>query len=397
MVVTNAIVHTGGEIEVAAAMGRTGLRVEVADSGPHLPLVASYDALASTGRGLHLVTELTDRWGVDPRPDGKVIWFQIGTGVVDVAESDGDASPSRARPRRRAVPTDAVEVVLLDVPALVHGAWQQHAKAILREFLLVMLEADAYAIDTHAATMDALAIVEEQVGTPEATEDPSELLVAAVEPEQTWAERRLVVPRASVPNFAILDRQLDVAMDQASAGHLLTPPTQPELKAFRQWLCEQVRAQAEGAPPRPWETPVRPQVLPTARGTTWDGGPVSEAIGAEIAADDTGRIVAASRAAASLLAYASADDLVGRRLLEIIPARYHQAHLAGFTLHQITGRAPLLGRRVVVPAQRRDDTEVQVSMRITSSRAPDGGSVFVADLEALPGSPRRAEDGSAPR
>ncbi|HEX8780224.1 MAG TPA: ATP-binding protein, partial [Nocardioides sp.] len=231
--VTNAIVHTGGEIEVAAAMGRSGLRVEVADSGSHLPLVASYDAMASTGRGLHLVTELTDRWGVDPSPEGKVIWFDIGPADVDAAQTDGDPATSRAEPRSRAEPADTVEVVLIDVPALVHGAWQQHAKAILREHLLARLETDPHAIDIHAATMDALAIVEEQVGTPEAPEDPAELLAAAVRPESTWAERRLVVPASSVPHFDILDRQLDVAMDQARAGRLLTPPTQPEFRAFR--------------------------------------------------------------------------------------------------------------------------------------------------------------------
>jgi PAS domain S-box-containing protein len=394
--VTNAIVHTGGEIEVAAAMSRSGLRVEVADSGAHLPMVASYDAMASTGRGLHLVTELTDRWGVDPSPDGKVIWFQVGSEDGDVAEPDGDAATSHAEPRPRAEAADAVEVVLLDVPALVHGAWQQHAKAILREFLLMRLDTDAHAIDIHAATMDALAILEEQVGTPEAPEDPSELLVAAVEPNATWTERRLVVPAASVPHFDILDRQLDVAMEQARDGHLLTPPTQPEFRAFRRWLCEQVRVQAEGAPPRPWQTPVRPPVVPAARRTTWDGTAVSEADGAAIAADDTGRIIAASRAAAALLAYDSTDDLVGRRLVEIIPERYHQAHLAGFTLHHITGRGPLLGRTIVVPAQRHDGAEVEVAMCITASRAPDGGSVFVAALEeATRGPARRAEDASA--
>lgn len=386
-VVTNAIVHTGGEIEVAAAMGRSGLRVEVADAGPHLPLVASYDEMASTGRGLHLVTELTDRWGVDARPDGKVIWFQIGSAVVDGTGHGPDATASRTGPWSLATPADPVDVVLLHLPVLVHGAWQQHAKAILREFLLMRLEMDSHAIDTHAATMDALAIVEEQVGIPEVPEDPAELLAAAVKPESTWAERRILVPRSSVPNFATLDRQLDLAMAEARAGHLLTPPTQPEFRAFRRWLCEQVSLQAEGAPPQPWQTPVRPEDVPSQRAASWDGSGVTGAARAEIAADDTGRIIAASPAAASLLAYGSTSDLVGRRLVEIIPARYRQAHLAGFTLHQITGRGPLLGRRVRVPAQRRDDTEVELSMQITASRAPGGGYVFVADLEAAaPGS-----------
>ena len=42
-------------------------------------------------------------------------------------------------------------------------------------------------------------------------------------------------------------------------------------------------------------------------------------------------------------------ELVGQRLISIIPTRFHQAHIAGFTLHLVNGRSPLIGNRVTVP------------------------------------------------
>ncbi|MGK4678361.1 hypothetical protein ACSLWG_22950, partial [Salmonella enterica] len=72
--------------------------------------------------------------------------------------------------------------------------------------------------------------------------------------------------------------------------------------------------------------------------------------------------------------------LVGRRLVSIIPERFHQAHVAGFTLHLVNGRGPLLGQLVKVPALRRDGQEVEVGMVIESRVLPEGRYLFVAEL-----------------
>ncbi len=381
-VVTNAIVHTGTGIELATLLDSTGLRVEVADSGEHLPVMASYDALASTGRGLHLVAELADHWGVEARPGGKVFWFHIGLSAWDEDTPGTDTSMPGPELRSGEVRGNVVDVVLLNMPALIHGAWQQHAKSLLRDVLLLGIEGEAsQEIAAHAAAMDALAILEEQVSSPEISEDPTELLAWAVEPHATQARLHVVVPRESVPHFETLDRQLESALSHASAGRLLTPPTQPEFAAFRRWLCEQVRGQADGEAPRPWATPARPFAVPAASATSWDGAALANSSQNLIAADGIGLIVAASAAAAELLKYDASSALVGKRLVDIIPTRYHQAHLAGFSLHQITGRSPLLNRAVIVPALCRDGTEVEVELEITSTPAPGGGSIFIAALQ----------------
>ena len=103
-----------------------------------------------------------------------------------------------------------------------------------------------------------------------------------------------------------------------------------------------------------------------------------------IAADDTNRIVVVSQHACELLGYREPSQLLGRRLVAIIPARYHQAHLAGFTLHLSNGRRPLLGRTVVVPVLRSDGTEIAVELLVESRREPGGRQLFVAQIRPAP-------------
>ncbi|WP_112470306.1 ATP-binding protein [Streptomyces triticisoli] len=57
-----------------------GLRVEVHDSGDGVPAVPQPDAgePGEGGRGLLLVAELADRWGVSGRSPGKVVWCEFG-------------------------------------------------------------------------------------------------------------------------------------------------------------------------------------------------------------------------------------------------------------------------------------------------------------------------------
>lgn len=349
-----------------------------------MPIVASYDALASTGRGLLLVSELTDQWGVEGRPDGKTMWFRIGLASQDDATPGTAMSVTGNGHSEASHRADAVEVVLFNFPALAHGAWHRQAKSMLRDLLLLGIDSDpAGAIEAHAAAMDAMAILEEQIGTREASEDPAELLTSAVEPHASLPQVRLVVPRESVAHFATLDRQLQQAWVQAAAGRLLTPPLHREFAFLRAWVCEQVQTQAAGHPPREWIPPELPSTGHLVSVPTEAEAVVNDSDRAVVGADGAGNVVAASPAAAELLGYGSAAALVGRRLLDIIPSRYQQAHLAGFSLHQLTGRKPLIDRLLVVPALRQDGTEIDVRMRVSATPLPRGGSIFVADLQAL--------------
>ncbi|MFE3990726.1 SpoIIE family protein phosphatase [Streptomyces goshikiensis] len=79
--VTNVLVHTDGDAAlVAEAVGELGarrLRVEVADASDELPHKRHPGEMASSGRGVLLMEMLADDWGVDPRGEGKSIWFEL--------------------------------------------------------------------------------------------------------------------------------------------------------------------------------------------------------------------------------------------------------------------------------------------------------------------------------
>ncbi|MBW5482658.1 ATP-binding SpoIIE family protein phosphatase [Streptomyces bambusae] len=79
--VTNVLVHTDGDaLLVAEAVGELGtrrLRIEVADGSDELPHKRHPGEMASSGRGVLLMEMLADAWGVDPRGEGKSIWFEL--------------------------------------------------------------------------------------------------------------------------------------------------------------------------------------------------------------------------------------------------------------------------------------------------------------------------------
>lgn len=78
-VVTNAVLHARTEVRVSIERGDDTIRVEVADESHTGPAKRPVSQQAATGRGLLLVEELADRWGTEPNPRGKVVWFELST------------------------------------------------------------------------------------------------------------------------------------------------------------------------------------------------------------------------------------------------------------------------------------------------------------------------------
>ncbi|MFJ3922570.1 SpoIIE family protein phosphatase [Streptomyces sp. NPDC090022] len=92
--VTNVLMHTDGDAAlVAEAVGELGarrLRVEVADGSDELPHKRHPGEMASSGRGVLLLEMLADTWGVDPRGEGKSIWFELH----EQSKAEADAGPA---------------------------------------------------------------------------------------------------------------------------------------------------------------------------------------------------------------------------------------------------------------------------------------------------------------
>jgi anti-sigma regulatory factor (Ser/Thr protein kinase) len=76
---TNCVRHAGTDFTVDVERTPTELRVEVVDQGSGDPVVRSPAVSEPSGRGLFLVRELSDDWGVgttDGAP-GKGVWFTM--------------------------------------------------------------------------------------------------------------------------------------------------------------------------------------------------------------------------------------------------------------------------------------------------------------------------------
>lgn len=78
--VTNSFLHGEGEIVVRVFRDERDGRVvvEVQDAGAGRPAVRPEDGDATSGRGLRLLAEIVDDWGVRPLPEGgKVTWARL--------------------------------------------------------------------------------------------------------------------------------------------------------------------------------------------------------------------------------------------------------------------------------------------------------------------------------
>ncbi|GIE88879.1 hypothetical protein Areg01_56460 [Actinoplanes regularis] len=75
---TNALLHAGTPAQVHIDLNAERLLVSVADTGTRGSVIrAQTDTLASRGRGLGLIEELSDSWGTDPTVRGSTVWFEM--------------------------------------------------------------------------------------------------------------------------------------------------------------------------------------------------------------------------------------------------------------------------------------------------------------------------------
>lgn len=128
---TNAVQATAGNDSQAAIRLRllsdgARIRIEVWDPNPGLPapIDSSADGVpdleAEGGRGLYLVTVLSDRWNWVPRPGGKVVWCELDPPQPEASpETDAPAVQSPL-PRRTPGPVQLRPAAVMDDPDILH-------------------------------------------------------------------------------------------------------------------------------------------------------------------------------------------------------------------------------------------------------------------------------------
>ncbi|MGW1893227.1 SpoIIE family protein phosphatase [Streptomyces sp. NPDC002004] len=88
--VTNALVHTQGEVRLDLTLSADRLRIAVSDTSPRTPVrPANVEWQATGGRGLFIVEALSESWGSVPVGGGKQVWGELALPPQERLGTDG--------------------------------------------------------------------------------------------------------------------------------------------------------------------------------------------------------------------------------------------------------------------------------------------------------------------
>jgi PAS domain S-box-containing protein len=407
-IATNAVLHAHTDLRLRVHVRDAEVEVEVEDGNPALPAQRrAHDAEATTGRGLELVSAVTRDCGVRPGSAGKVVWFTVADDSAeepseeellagwDAAEADWSGG---AGPVAQQAGDDLRPVVLLALPTTLWLAAREHHHAMLRELVLYLAEhgasmqsppdiplADEARHLVWTRLMDEVDRAREEgsARSPLPTGHPSAL------PDVPGAvDLHLQVPRRLAAGFAAFQDALDTAERLSVEGQLLVRPGLPEIVAVRDWLCDQVVAQLQGVPPAPWPGTAQSRFTELVHDRAdpprpeWDSSEVTDSDRGVAAADDANRIIAISDSLARTLGW-DRGDIVGRRVVALVPPALREAHVAGFSRHLTTGQASVLGMELELPVLRKDGSEVQCRFLVERADVDSGRPVYLAWIEPL--------------
>ncbi len=390
--VANAVLHAHTPIEVSVEPRRDRVRVEVRDYEPSLPAARHYDPQATTGRGMGLVAALTDACGARSLgSSGKVVWFEVGSDTPGPpAETAWDVDTDRYSDDRPGKAT-AVLVRLKAMPVTLWLAARQHHDALLRELVLYVAERDAGLVD--------FAEVDRARGT------VSRVVAQAAEVREqerapTWESEEIDIEVTVAQDlgsaFAALQDALDVGERLAAAGDMLARPGLPEIIEVRDWVCHQIAAQLAGVGPAAWPGTAQDRFETVANTMHGTSALPPDVLGLRtstrpvVAADIANRIIAVSRPLADLLGW-EVDELVGRRLVTLVPPEMREAHVAGFSRYLSTGEARLLGAPLDVSVMHRDGSRIPCRLLVEQAPGAGGEAMFVGWIDPFPAHPAAAD------
>jgi anti-sigma regulatory factor (Ser/Thr protein kinase) len=87
---TNALLHARTEFTLGLTLDGDLLRLTMADGSAVQPRMRRFDSTDSTtGRGLRMLAELAQAWGVDSSGGGKSVWCEFRVASGSAAAEDG--------------------------------------------------------------------------------------------------------------------------------------------------------------------------------------------------------------------------------------------------------------------------------------------------------------------
>ena len=256
--VTNSVLHAGTPVHVAVKRLGPGIRIEVEDGNPHLPLLEAprpeelFSNRSMTGRGLALVAAASDQWGTHPHADGKVTWVDVGTGG---RRGNGHKPPGRSRPVET---REGKKVHLVGVPVSVLLESTRQLSDLQREVQVMAMGHNA-----PPELEQVVATGKPWMGDIDMWTDADRRTAesaAAVGAEKVDFD--VFVPDDIASTIEGIAAWLKRAATSLMRRQLLTLPPTEEVVAYRRWFRDEIFRQLAGRRPRP--CPIR---VPAARGS----------------------------------------------------------------------------------------------------------------------------------
>ena len=402
---TNVVLHAHTDFTVRIACDQQSLHVEVQDLNLVVPQQHAYATTSTTGRGLGLIAALTHDHGCKRTDSGKIVWFTLTDEAPSNEEmslealldawGDDDLPPEAGGEA-------ATRTVLLArfPPTLWLAAVEMH-DALLRELALYRGGRGLPASDLAAADRARHAVrraldraladeqAQAQARNPLPPKHPAQLqAVPAV------LDLELPLWPDAAADFASLQDVLDEANRLASQGQLLTRPSLAEVTALRDWAAEQVISSlSSGQVPMPWVGADAEYFLQNldqaAPEVDYDVAAVVSGPRTAIVVDGQNRILGISSALAAEIGW-QVNDLIGRRVVAIVPPQFREAHVAGLTRHLSTGQAHALRVDLQLPVLRLDGSQVLCDFWIDADRTRSGQQIYIAYVAPVTGGPAGA-------
>ena len=238
--VTNAVLHGRDPLSVRVVLDEQVLRAEVADANPVSPSFSMLDQTAVTGRGLLLISAVSDRWGVEPSPSGKVVWFELLARRDVQTVLDVDALLASWGDELSLDPADeSVRVVLTDLDVVLVARAEAHVEALVRELTLVLAAGSLSPDDRRPASN----VVSAAAAVDPVRADLRHQVAVALARGQTVVDVELTARRRDAEAVRDLMHALDEADRLSRTGQLLLTPAPVELSEVRRSYLRRVLAQ----------------------------------------------------------------------------------------------------------------------------------------------------------
>ncbi|PPK92338.1 anti-sigma regulatory factor (Ser/Thr protein kinase) [Kineococcus xinjiangensis] len=262
--VTNVVIHARTPLVVRvrpAGPEGTGARVEVHDGCPVLPSPGLLSGTAVSGRGLILVDALAVRWGAEPDPDGKTVWFEVRAGSTTAMEEpspedllemwaaleEANADAAATAPGGGAA---RVHVLLPGVATAPLLASRANGEDLLRELQLLLL-GDASQLSASPRLAEQVRFARRLDAAARAAEDLRSQLrhqaLHAVADHLDVVDLELDLDPADADAAEELSDALDEAVRLHGAGVLPEAEGLAENADFRRWCLREVAAQVRAA------------------------------------------------------------------------------------------------------------------------------------------------------